>query len=181
MTTIKLYTPQYQEQIINLILNIQQNEFNVPIPLEEQPGLLKISDFYQKGKGNFWVAVDQDEVVGTIALLDLGNYQAALQKLFVHKDYRGKEIGVGQQLLDTLLDWAINQLIRTIYLGTTEVYKAAHCFYKKNGFVEISMAELPKSFSLLKVDTKFYKYDVFTPYSCIQPSKSLGLTQEHHV
>jgi N-acetylglutamate synthase-like GNAT family acetyltransferase len=119
--------------------------------------------------------------VGTIALLDLGNYQAALQKLFVHKDYRGKEIGVGQQLLDTLLDWAINQLIRTIYLGTTEVYKAAHCFYKKNGFVEISMAELPKSFSLLKVDTKFYKYDVFTPYSCIQPSKSLGLTQEHHV
>ncbi len=159
MVTIQSYLPKYQEQVINLILDVQQ-EFNVPIPLEEQPGLLKISDFYQKGKGNFWIAVDNDTVVGTMALVDIGNNQVALQKCFVHKDYRGKEIGVGQQLLNTLLDWGKSQSIGEFYLGTTEAYKAAHRFYQKNGFREITKSELPKNFPLLRFDTKFYKYEL---------------------
>ncbi len=159
MAIIQTYLPKYQEQIINLILDIQQNEFQVPIPLENQSGLLKISEFYQNGKGNFWIAVDNDTVVGTIALLEIGYHQAALQKMFVRKDYRGKDIGVGQQLLDTLLDWAKAQTLKSIYLGTTEAYKAAHRFYEKNGFIEITKADLPQKFPLLKVDTKFYKYE----------------------
>ncbi|MEW6497635.1 MAG: GNAT family N-acetyltransferase [Cyanobacteriota bacterium] len=124
MKTIRTYFPQYQEQVINLILNIQQNEFNVPISLEEQPGLFKIPVSYQKGKGNFWMAVDNDTVVGTMALVDIDNNQAVLQKCFVRKDYRGKDIGVGQELLNTLLDWAEteSQSIREIYLGTIEGY-----------------------------------------------------------
>jgi len=160
MVTVQSFLPKYHEQIINLILYIQQNEFAVPITLEEQPGLLKISEFYQKGKGNFWIAVANDTVVGTMALLDIGNNQGAFQKCFVRKDYRGKNIGVAQQLLDTLLDWAKSQSITAIYLGTTEIYTAAHRFYEKNGFTEIPKGELPKSFPLLQVDTKFYRYEL---------------------
>lgn len=160
MVTIQIYSPKYQEQIINLILYIQQHEFAVPITLEEQPGLLNIPEFYQKGKGNFWIAVANDTVVGTMALLDLGNNQGAFQKCFVRKDYRGKDIGVAQQLLDTLLDWAKSQSITAVYLGTTEVYKAAHRFYEKNGFTEISKSELPQTFPLLQVDTKFYRCEL---------------------
>lgn len=156
MVTIQIYSSKYQEQIINLILYIQQHEFAVPITLEEQPGLLNIPEFYQKGKGNFWIAVSNDTVVGTMALLDIGNNQGAFQKCFVRQDYRGKDIGVAQQLLDTLLDWAKSQSIKAVYLGTTEVYKAAHRFYEKNGFTEISKSELPQTFPLLQVDTKFY-------------------------
>lgn len=160
MVTIQIYSPKYQEQIINLILYIQQHEFAVPITLEEQPGLLNIPEFYQKGKGNFWIAVSNDTVVGTMALLDLGNNQGAFQKCFVRQDYRGKDIGVAQQLLDTLLDWAKSQSIKAVYLGTTEVYKAAHRFYEKNGFTEISKSELPQTFPLLQVDTKFYRCEL---------------------
>src|SRR5919202_3555123 len=160
MVTILIYLPKYQEQAINLILDIQRNEFNVPISLEEQSGLLNIHNFYQNGRDNFWIALDNDTVVGTIALLDMGNHQATLQKFFVCKNYRGKDIGVGQQLLDTLLDWANRQSMKEIYLGTTQVYRAAHRFYEKNGFVEINPVELPNNFPLIKVDTKFYKYDL---------------------
>lgn len=160
MVTIQIYSSKYQEQIINLILYIQRNEFAVPITLEEQPGLLNIPEFYQKGKGNFWIAVSNDTVVGTLALLDIGNNQGAFQKCFVRQDYRGKDIGVAQQLLDTLLDWAKHQSLKAVYLGTTEVYKAAHRFYEKNGFTEISKSELPETFPLLKVDTKFYRYEL---------------------
>ncbi len=162
MVTIHLYLPQYQEQIINLILHIQNYEFKVPIPLDKQAGLLRIREFYQKNHGNFWIAVDNDQVVGTIALLDIGNDQAALQKFFVRKDYRGKHIGVGQRLFDTLLAWSQCESLKEIYLGTTEAYKAAHRFYEKNGFSEISQVELPKNFPLLKVDTKFYKYRMYS-------------------
>ena len=159
MATIQTYLPKYQEQVINLILD-SQHEFNVPIPLEEQPGLLEIPDFYQKGKGNFWIAVDNDAIVGTMALVDIGNNQVALQKCFVRKDYRGKEISVGQQLLSTLLAWAKSQSVREIYLGTTEAYKAGRRFYEKNSFREITKSELPQNFPLLRFDTKFYKYEL---------------------
>ncbi len=160
MVTVQIYLPKYQEQVINLILNIQQREFTVPITIEEQPDLLRIPKFYQQGKGNFWIAVDNDTTIGTIALLDIGNNQAALRKMFVHKDYRGKSIGIGQQLLNTLLDWAKTQSITAVYLGTTEIYKAAHRFYEKNGFIEIKKVELPNTFPLMPVDTKFYKCEL---------------------
>ena len=39
----------------------------------DQPDLLQIPQFYQSGAGNFWVALDGEEVVGTVALLDIGN------------------------------------------------------------------------------------------------------------
>ena len=46
MIQISQYQPTYQQPIIDLILDIQQNEFNVPITLEDQPDLLIIPDFF---------------------------------------------------------------------------------------------------------------------------------------
>ncbi len=158
MLTIQPYSAEYQEQAIDLILNIQQLEFGIAIAIEEQPDLLKIPEFYQTGKGNFWIAVDGGKTIGTIALIDTGNNQAAIRKMFVRQDYRGKEFAVGQRLLDTLLSWAKRQSIRELYLGTTELFKAAHRFYEKNGFANIPKSDLPPSFPLMAVDTRFYKY-----------------------
>ena len=92
---IEIYTEKYKADIAALILNIQNNEFNVPVTLADQPDLLDIENFYLKGKGNFWVAVEDEKLIGTIALIDIDNGQAALRKMFVHKDYRGKEKGTG--------------------------------------------------------------------------------------
>ena len=47
MLTIQPYYLEYQEQVINLILDIQQHEFAVSITIDQQPDLLKISEFYQ--------------------------------------------------------------------------------------------------------------------------------------
>jgi GNAT superfamily N-acetyltransferase len=78
--------------------------------------------------------------------------------MFVNRDYRGREIGTAQKLLEISLNWAITNGIRKIYLGTTPQFLAAHRFYEKNGFKEISKRDLPKIFPIMKVDTKFYKY-----------------------
>jgi N-acetylglutamate synthase-like GNAT family acetyltransferase len=158
--TIEIYNDQYKRSVAGLILGIQNAEFQVPITLAQQPDLDQIEKFYQSGNGNFWVAKHQGEVIGTIALLDIGNHSAALRKMFVAKAYRGKESGVGQKLLDTLIDWAKQKNITDIFLGTTEKFIAAQRFYEKNGFVEIPGQQLPNEFPVMSVDTKFYQYSL---------------------
>ena len=150
------YEDKYEQAVIDLILPIQQKEFNVPVTIKDQPDLLTISSFYKKNKGNFWVALHENEVVGTIALVDFSEEKAALRKMFVHRDHRGKEKGVGQLLLDELKNWCRNKGVNKLFLGTFNSMKAAHRFYKKNGFVEIQKKELPHSFPLAHYDNMFF-------------------------
>ncbi len=90
---ISTYHPQYQAQVIDLILRIQQQEFGVSITLSDQPDLLNIPNFYQQGNGNFWVALDGDKVIGTIAAIDFDRKNLALRKMFVNSNYRGCGVG----------------------------------------------------------------------------------------
>lgn len=150
------FSPAYGDGVLSLILPIQQIEFGVPVTIEAQPDLLDIGRFYQRGGGNFWVALAQGEVVGSIALLDLGDRRAALRKMFVAEAYRGRTHGTGLRLLDTLLQWTQNQGIEETFLGTTELFLAAHRFYEKNGFERIAKDALPARFPVMAVDTRFY-------------------------
>ena len=154
------FSVKYQEEVLSLIVNIQQKEFGIVITAEEQPDLCNIQKFYQNNKGNFWVALLNKKVVGTISLLDIGNAQAALRKLFVNKAYRGGTYQIAFTLLDTLLKWAKSNKIKRIYLGTTSKFLAAHKFYEKNGFSEIAQEYLPSTFPIMKVDTKFYQIEL---------------------
>jgi N-acetylglutamate synthase-like GNAT family acetyltransferase len=151
------FASQYVEGVGALIVGIQRDEFQIPITLEDQPDLQNIPAFYQNGAGNFWVAVSEGEVVGTVALLDLGHHEGALRKMFVHASYRGPGRGVSARLLDTLLGWARAQRVKHVYFGTTEKFLAAHRFYERNGFQQIAANELPASFPKMAVDTRFYR------------------------
>ena len=153
---INKYTSIYQNEVADLILTIQQKEFNIPISLDDQPDLKQIEQFYQHGYGNFWVATVDNNIAGTIASLDIGNRQVALRKMFVKANYRGKEFGVGQALLNTVFEWAKEKRLTDIYLGTAEILLAAHRFYEKNGFTELLKNKLPEKFPMMRVDNKFY-------------------------
>jgi N-acetylglutamate synthase-like GNAT family acetyltransferase len=154
---IEPYTDTYKQQVVDLIVHIQQEEFNIPITAADQPDLQQIPEFYQKDNGNFWIAMADGHVAGTIALLDIGNQQGALRKMFVHNNYRGKIYGTGQLLLNTLLNWSQQKGFAEIFLGTTAKFLAAHRFYEKNDFREVTIAELPASFPRMEVDVKFYR------------------------
>jgi GNAT superfamily N-acetyltransferase len=147
----------YCQQIIDIILPIQQIEFNVPVTLEGQPDLFDIETNYHQTGGNFWGASYNEQLVGTIALIAIGNNAAALRKMFVRKDYRGKELGIAQLLLDNLVAYCRENDINAIYLGTVDLLKAAHRFYEKNGFTRIAKENLPASFPLMGADNIFYE------------------------
>ncbi|MEK3784865.1 GNAT family N-acetyltransferase [Paenibacillus sp. FSL K6-1230] len=154
-----------QSQISKLILHIQQEEYRIPITIEDQPDLLAIEQYYQRGNGNFWVAKDGDRIIGTIALLDIGRQQSALRKMFVHHEYRGTEWKVAYRLLQEAIRWAGSRQVSDIYLGTTPQFVAAHRFYEKNSFIEITVDQLPGNFPVMRVDKKFYHYHI----SPVQP------------
>lgn len=153
---LKPFEAKYKEQVGKLINTIQREEFGIEITLEQQPDLHDISGFYQHGSGNFWLTLDEDKVVGTIALLDIGNNQAALRKMFVAPDYRGK-IGTASKLLAGLLESGRANGVKEIFLGTTAKSLAAHRFYEKHGFIEIPKQDFPATFPVMSIDTKFYK------------------------
>lgn len=135
------YNKKYKNQIIELILNIQNNEANINLGIEEQPDLLDIYSSYEKNGGEFWIAVDEDEVIGTIALMNKGNANSVLKKFFVRQDWRNKKVGL--ELYRKLLEFANNHNIKMILLDTPSVAQASHKFYEKAGFKRIDKNELP--------------------------------------
>ena len=159
--TITPYAPQHRDDIVNLILTIQQIEFQVPITIDDQPDLLIIDDYYQQRNGQFWVALNADnQVVGTIALIDNGQPFGTIRKMFVRADVRGKEGGVAAALFQTLEQKAMDNGMNALYLGTVHKLKASHRFYNKNGFHEIPKADLPPNYPLMLVDTMFFKKEL---------------------
>jgi N-acetylglutamate synthase-like GNAT family acetyltransferase len=155
--TIEPFTAVQRRAVANLVLAIQRREFDIPVTLETQPDLVDIEGFFRRDKGDFWVASAGTKPVGSIGLLDIGEGRGALRKMFVHAAWRGREKGVAQGLLDTLMAHAARHGITEIVLGTIDKFVAAQHFYRRNGFVEIAEAELPASFPRMNVDTTFFR------------------------
>jgi GNAT superfamily N-acetyltransferase len=155
--TIKPIYNDYCNQIIDIVLTIQQVEFSLSITIDQQPDLRDIEANYHQGGGSFWGAFLGDELIGTIALINCGHNTGCIRKMFVKKEYRGKEFGTAQQLLEVLLQFCRAKEIAHIYLGTVHQLKAAHRFYERNGFSPVDINNLPAYFPLMKTDNMFYQ------------------------
>jgi len=133
---IEEYSDTYKEQIKDVIGKTLAdisviNRKNLPL---NDPDLDEIEKVYF-GKGRFWVAIKNDEVIGTVAIRDLGNNSAKLNRMFVLIKHHGD--GTGQKLLDHALLFAKKQGFTKIILNTHELMHRAHRFYEKNGFKRV--------------------------------------------
>ena len=153
---IRPYRPGDADAVVGVILPIQREEFGVAITAADQPDLADIAGWYQTGAGQFWLAELAGEVVGTIALKDIGDGAVALRKMFVKPIARGP-VGAAQALLDTALTHARDHGVQAVWLGTTDAFKAAHRFYEKNRFEVAAPDTLPATFPRMAVDTRFYR------------------------
>jgi len=145
------YTDQYKESVIGLITDILEEELKRHSK-SGRPDLYKISEVYQKGRGNFWLAVDNNKVVGTIALSDHGGGRGCLRRFYVAKEFRRR--GLGGKLLSALLEFARDNKYKEILLSTQETWVAANNFYNKNGFKKVR--SIPKGFTSVEGEI-FYR------------------------
>lgn len=149
---------RHQDGVVSLISGIQRGEFGLAITPADQPDLMDIPGFYVNGAhgpGCFLVAEDSGgAVAGSIALLNIGNAQGALRKMFVRADMRGSGLAGG--LLAALEGWCAANGVARLFLGTTDRFLAAHRFYEKQGFTRVEKDSLPATFPVMSVDSVFY-------------------------
>lgn len=144
------YNDSMKEKVVEFILSILEGEFHhFGI---DRPDIHNIPSFYQKNDGNFWVAFDDEKLVGTIGLIKKGENLGYIKRMAVQAEYRGK--GASQELFHTLLDFATSHGYKNLYLATSQNMVAAQKFYEKEGFERVPV--LPEGFDA-PGDVIFYK------------------------
>ncbi len=151
---IETYSGRFDDEIISLILSVQNDEAKIGLTLQEQPDLLDIHRSYQQLGGEFWIALSDGKVIGTIGLMLKKNHCAVLKKFFVEKAFRSQKVGFS--LYNELLKYAISKDVHHIILDTPAVAHTSHRFYEKAGFYRISTAELPVPYTYPDRDSILY-------------------------
>jgi len=152
------YSDEFRNGAIDLILSIQNNEAKVNLTIEDQPDLLDIPECYLKRDGNFWLAIDNEEVVGTLALMKIDSDWCALKKFFVRADYRSQKVGLA--LYYRLLVFARQKGYRHIILDTPSVAVKSHVFYQLAGFRLIDKSELQVQYNYPDRQSLLYQLDI---------------------
>ena len=91
-----------------------------------------INTFYLNHGGAFFVAIDEDKVIGSSAVRMINSGRCEIKRLYVRKDFRGK--GVGTALLLQALRFA-EQNCSFATLKTDVSLDNAIRLYLKNGFL----------------------------------------------
>lgn len=143
MFEIRQFQKSDTDEVIDLVLHCQNDGSRPTVSVKNQPELLYICEKYIANGGNFWVAVQNGQVAGSIGLMNGGQKIAILKKFFVYEAYRGYPYHLGQQLYHVLLEFAIEQGFERIILDTPKNTARAHRFYEKAGFKKIEASELP--------------------------------------
>lgn len=133
------FSKQYQTETVAFILAILEDEFgHTGI---QRPDLQDISQSYQQDpQANFWIALDDGKVVGTVGLQNCDLNRSRLKRMLVQKELRHQ--GIGQQLLDTVIGFCKEVGHKELYAISSVTFEIAHKFYQKNNFQLIP--ELPE-------------------------------------
>jgi putative acetyltransferase len=127
------FEEKYQEDVKKLVLEVMQ-ELRPGYTLkseERNKDLNNIAKIY-KGKSRFWILLSNNNVIGTVAILNKNNQTCLLKRLFLKNKYRKK--GLGQRLLNFALAFAKNNNYKEIELITSHFAKSACIMFEKNNF-----------------------------------------------
>jgi putative acetyltransferase len=151
---IREYKNDDSEDVLHFISDMIVNEFNITLDFNNlDSDLVYIKQHYKDNGGCFWIVerIDNYQIIGTVAIRKLEqlisttdendvDYAAAanaveLKRLFLLKPYRG--LGIGQQMLDTALNFARKSGYSKILLYSSMALTVSRILYLKNGFVDI--------------------------------------------
>lgn len=152
MVKIVQFHNKYQKAI-ELLKEEISREFDKPISASGPPPTSRRLDKY-------WIATQNNQVVGTIAVCQLSGSNVILKNMFVRKEARGRGNGISELLLQTAIEWAKKENNQYVFLGTMTQFEAAHKFYTNNHFQKIYSSELPLDYFHNELDDIFYKLEL---------------------
>lgn len=127
------YNPQYAKDFYNLNIEWLKAYFEVE-PYDEEV-LSKPQKYIIDKGGNIFFALLNNEVVGTVALMPIGNQgMVELTKMGVSPEHRGHKIG--QKLMQFCIDFAKNSGLPNLILYSNTKLENAIYIYRKFGFIE---------------------------------------------
>jgi ribosomal protein S18 acetylase RimI-like enzyme len=89
---------------------------------------------YEPPRGALFIAYVDSAVAGCVALRPLNDGAAEMKRLYVRPSYRSS--GVGNYLVDAVIDAARQASFPTLRLDTLASMTSAQALYRKLGFVE---------------------------------------------
>jgi len=82
--------------------------------------------------GELWVAVIDDRIVGSIAIVRVDDATAQLRWFIVSHDHQGA--GIGKRLMNEAMAFCGGQGYERVYLWTIDILEAARKLYGQHGF-----------------------------------------------
>jgi len=101
--------------------------------------LTDIEANYWRQKGAFYVLMDGEELIGTVALQYGSKTVCERGRMYLAADYRGR--GLGRKLLHHALQQAEARGFSEVVLKTASVLKEALSLYRRAGFVQVADQE----------------------------------------
>jgi N-acetylglutamate synthase-like GNAT family acetyltransferase len=105
------------------------------MPVFEVPDLLQFDAHYTAPHGAFWIMHDDTRVVGSVGVDRIDERTAELHRLYVDAGQRGR--GIGQRLVETVLDWARVQGLARVVLWSDTRFENSHRLYRRLGFEQL--------------------------------------------
>ncbi len=127
------YTPKYAEDFKNL--NIAWLEKYFWVEPHDEDVLGNPEKYIIEPGGNIFFVKDNDEIIGTVALMKMEDNIFELTKMAVTPAAQGKKIG--QQLMEHTINFAKNKGWQKLIIYSNRKLENAIYIYKKYGFVEI--------------------------------------------
>ena len=149
--------PHHLAQLVDLINYCQNIEAKLNIKMTEQDDIFQISSYYQSKGGNFWIALEENQVVGSIALLPIGNQTAVLKKFFTYPQFRGQPNRLGAKLYQELLNFAQAINFKRLVLDTPEDETRSHYFYEKHGFKQVTPEQFNANYPYPDRNSRLYE------------------------
>ena len=150
MLTIETFKPQYAKAFYDL--NVEWLETFFYVEAYDREVLSNPKHHIIDPGGHIFFAVENDTVLGCVALLKRSENSFELTKMAVLPKARGRQIG--QKLMQYCIDFAKKQKFEELFLySNTKLENAIH-IYKKYGFNEVPL-ELPNPYKRSNIKMVF--------------------------
>jgi GNAT superfamily N-acetyltransferase len=126
------FDPSHAAAVLDVIGTIFDEYAMTFDPSAYDADLTDIPGSYLGRGGRFWVLVDADRVVGTVAGMPADDRACEVKRLYLTAGYRGR--GLGRALMDRLLDWACASGFRRVVAWSDARLVTAHGVYERLGF-----------------------------------------------